>query len=380
MNVRLYLLILILTLRLISSAEAQTVKKELQLPHYSIGAKYSRGFIIVHSPMMSQIATGPVQSGELFFEIQTRGRKTWQQIHASPSFRLAYIYHDFSNPQKVGTMHTITPEACMPLVRSKYFALNFNVAIGMGYVTRPFNAVTNFQNAGLGSHLNAHIRFGLESRVRISKNLRFISGLSFTHWSAGAFVVPNLGVNVPAFYVGFSYGFKNEWLKDYPKPLFTSQPYEVYVHLNGSRKQISPIFDRSYPALSAIVRINKQLTRKSIVGAGLDLCYDGTIPQRLFQKNGTRGSVGQSFRAGIHISYEFLIQRFSLYFNFGAYFLKTDNLDYPIYQRIGVSYRIGKNWMVNLGLKSHLFTADFIEPGIAYRVASFRFKSKKTAK
>ena len=43
-----------------------------------------------------------------------------------------------------------------------------------------------------------------EARFKVSRNTFIASGLGFSHYSNGAVKVPNLGLNIPAFYLGFS--------------------------------------------------------------------------------------------------------------------------------------------------------------------------------
>lgn len=356
---------------------AQKVRHDFSMPKFAVGAKYGRGFLAVHSPVLGAVASGPVNSLEVFFETQTTGKKHWHSQHAFPALRFYYSLHDFSNPAHIGLIHSLAAESCFPLVRKKHFTFNFNTGLGLGYCTRPFDAKTNNINAGLATHFNFQIRFAFEASARIGKNVSLFGGLSFTHWSIGALKVPNLGLNVPQLNIGLKYGFANTLMNPTAKEKFTSKPYEIYVLGSFCQKQISPINNISYATSSLTIRANKQLTHKSVLCAGIDFMYDGTSARRLYNRDKEWGSELNKFRIGVHFGYEFLINRFSAYFNFGVYALKTESLDTPVYQRIGVAYRIGKNWMVSLGLKSHFFSADFVEPAIGYKIASFKFKRKK---
>lgn len=347
---------------------------------YTIGAEYSRGFLIVHSPMISAIARGPVQSAEVSFRFNAKGDRHWHAVHRHPWVGLKYMITDFSNPKQIGLVHSISPQLGFPLVRNKWFSLHSVWDIGLGFVSRPFHPQTNNKNAANSTIPNVLIQTRLEAVFRPQKYLAFTTGLSFAHWSAGAVTMPNLGMNVVAVHAGIQGRFGYSVDHGAPKPRFERKPWEVFLFGGAFAKQISyKTGNRFSPCAEINLEFNKRLTHKSSIPVGLDLFYDGSIPARMELARGIRGRTAQSFRAGIHTGYEFIVERLSLFFNAGMYFLKTDPLDHFIFARIGARYRVHPRVMIYANLKTHFFVADFIQVGAGYRLFQIPPKTKKNA-
>ncbi|HRD51331.1 MAG TPA: hypothetical protein PKY96_01655, partial [Flavobacteriales bacterium] len=70
---------------------------------------------------------------------------------------------------------------------------------------------------------------------------------------------------------------------------------------------------------------------------------------------------------GVHGGGSLLMGRGELLFHFGGYLLTPVPDDAPVYQRIGMRYRIGKQLLASACLKTHFATADHWEFGIGYR-------------
>ena len=71
-------------------------------------------------------------------------------------------------------------------------------------------------------------------------------------------------------------------------------------------------------------------------------------------------------RPGLHFHYELKLSEFSMFFDVGGYLYTRWKEDGYIYARQGVRYRIAKNFLVGVALKTHYFKADFAEWGIGY--------------
>lgn len=357
---------------------AQPVKSGFPLAHKSIGVRYARGFLFAHSPLMNAIGRGPNQAMEVFFEIQTAGAKPWEFYHRLPPWRIFFNLADFSDPDHIGLVHSVGTEMSFPLVRTPLFYLGITGALGLGYVTRPFHPVTNNFNAAVSAPVNYLLRPGLESAVQVHPRAALMAGLSFTHWSVGALTMPNLGMNIPAFWLGFRGGWDVRPLNSQASPTFQRPPWQVDWLLCAGMKQVYPIGSGFYPTATLGLWAYRQFTPKSGLPVGLDIFYDESVKMRMFRRYHSYGYTWQTFRAGLFVGYEFVINRFSLYFHFGGYFFWPDRLDTRFYQRIGMRTRLGHRFQVNFSLKSHFFVADFVELGGGMRL--FKFTGKKARK
>lgn len=358
---------------------AQPVKSGFPLVHKSVGLRYARGFLFAHSALMHAIGRGPNQAAEIFFEVQTAGSKPWELYHRLPPWRVFYNLADFSDPEHIGWVHSLGTEMSFPLVRTRRFYLGITGALGLGYVTRPFHPVTNNVNAAVSAPVNYLLRPGMEMAFQAHPHLALMGGLSFTHWSVGSLTMPNLGMNIPAFCLGVRGGWDKRDMNTAAAPPFKRPPWQMDLMLCAGMKQVYPLGSGFYPTATLGLWAYRQFTPKSGFPVGLDIFYDESVKMRMFRRYHSYGYTWQTFRAGLFAGYEFVINRFSLYFHFGGYFFWPDRLDTRFYQRIGMRSRIGQRFQVNFSLKSHFFVADFVELGGGMRLFQISGKSARKA-
>lgn len=341
-----------------------------------IGAFYSRGFMVPHSKVMLNMPQGPIQQLELFYERQLKGKKTWQHSHALPSWRAIAMYTHLGNPS-LGSAYTLAGAFNFPIFRSKHFQFSHLATFGIGFFPKHFQVHKHEENPAIGSLINFHVRFAFEAEFRLQKHLFAYAGLSFGHWSNGALKMPNLGINVPAFYFGLKGGWGLFNTHRY-KTFRVKYPFTLNIMANTGIKEIDPPKGKIYPVAHLGIEVAKQLTFKSTITFGNDLFYDASImdKSRYLAKpiNGNKMYI----RSGLHLGYEFCINHLSIYAHFGVYYLRFDNLTGPLYQRIGLKYRVHPNIFLNTSLKSHMFTADCVEFGLGYRLNLQRKRNDKT--
>lgn len=332
-----------------------------------IGAFYSRGFILPHSKVMLNLPQGPVEQVEIFYERQLKGTKNWHHTHALPAWRVFTTVTGFGNQEAIGPAITVGGALNFPLFRSKHFQLSEVTTFGLGFFPKRYKSGQLEGNPAIGSILNFHVRFALEGEFRIHKNFFALTGISFGHWSNGAVKMPNLGINVPSFYVGL----KGAWdLYDAytQRPSKVKYPFTLNLQANAGMKEIDPPNGKIYPIAVFMVEASKQLTRKSTITFGNDFFYDKSNlhKSRFLQKEDLGGKM--NFRSGFHVGYEFNVDKLVIYGHLGVYYLRFDKLSGPIYERLGLKYRVHKNVYLNAALKVHMFTADCVELGVGYKL------------
>jgi len=79
---------------------------------------------------------------------------------------------------------------------------------GLGYDTKTY--YQDPSNVHVGTHLNYVIRLELMHQVMITKTWIISHGLRYYHYSNGAFVLPNRGINTFTYQVGADFHFKKK--------------------------------------------------------------------------------------------------------------------------------------------------------------------------
>jgi hypothetical protein len=135
----------------------------------------------------------------------TKYDRSWHQYLNYPEIGLGVFYNSFGNSEIYGSAVSAYGYIMSNLYRSKKLNIRTKVALGLGYVTRPFDKDTNPYNHVFGSHMNVYINFGLSAKYRISPRISTSFTTSFNHLSNGAIQKPNHGVNTLTGGIGIEY-------------------------------------------------------------------------------------------------------------------------------------------------------------------------------
>ncbi|MFQ5334464.1 MAG: acyloxyacyl hydrolase, partial [Flavobacteriales bacterium] len=199
------------------------------------------GFIAPHSTGMKNLIRAHVPAFELALELPATGRKDWEILYRYPSWGLSWYYADLRNPEETGIATGLYPFVNFPLIRRSRFLFQYRLGWGMAYLSKRFERVENHKNIVIGSHINAIIGMRLETAWQLSGRLYAHTNLALTHFSNGAYKMPNLGFNILAAGAGFScrFGDVQPTVKDEELPIYI--PYMgINLVLAGGVKEIYP--------------------------------------------------------------------------------------------------------------------------------------------
>jgi len=305
--------------------------------------------------------------GELDISTQTTGVKNWQQLSGYPVLGLGILFGNSGSHQYLGNLAGIFPFINLPLYRQQGFSLNCRVGIGAGWVQKPFNVETNYENLVIGTHLNACINLRVSAAFRLQKHLGMDLGFSFTHLSNGSTHLPNLGLNIPALTVGMRYSV-NPALKMISRPLPPMvKKWNYYVFLSGAIKEAYPLESASYLVTLVNFEVLRDYSNTGRFGGGFNVTYDPSLTREIPNSPTYAFDQSQSkTEVSLYGSYEYVVGKFSLPLQFGVYLYNN----YPVswvYQVIGFRFRLTDHFLLNAGLKTHFFKADFIQWGIGYK-------------
>jgi hypothetical protein len=332
----------------------------------SIGGNYHYGYVWAHRPRVEHLTTGHTQGVEFFFQTQTDGSKWWQRVHGYPQVGVAFMYFDFANPDVVGTATAAIGYTNLPIVRTKSFLFSFQVGAGLGYLSKRFDPVTDHKNMGIGSHVNSAIRVHFLTRYKISENIFFNLNYGITHFSNGAFKLPNLGINNISLNAGLTYAFNTEPEFKKPEvPAVDKRLIPEIVYGFGVKENFPPN-DVQYFAHTFYFQVLKPLSHKSRIALGGDIFYDRSL-SRFVDDSSSSSENSRIVRGGLHVGYEMPLNKFTLLIHIGYYLIDNVNTDGNVYHRYGIKYQPGKHLFINLSLKSHWARADFVELGLGWR-------------
>lgn len=321
------------------------------------------GFVIPHHPYLAHLTQGHTNGYEINVGYRTNGTKNWHQEYLQPYFGLGYLFFDLKNPQYLGTGHSLYPYIYLPVTRNKNFRWSFKLAYGIGYLTKHFDIEENYKNLAIGSGVNAFIHINNFIDFKISDRLRGNTGFSFSHYSNGAFKVPNLGINIPSLNLGVVYRI-NEHTIQVSDSIYRYSYDRKFQHkllLAGAIKEISPVQGPKYAVGTIGYSLYKKVSFKSALNTGLDIIYDSSIPVKFDRDSISYSSDFEATRVGVNFGYNLEVGNLTLLFQPGVYLVSKYKDQGIIYGRYGFAYHINKTIGIGLNVKTHFFVADYFE-------------------
>jgi hypothetical protein len=105
-----------------------------------------------------------------------------------------------------GNVYMLTYSLMINLLGREKNHLYFIPGWGIAYDTKTF--YENSKNIYIGSHINYAIRFEWTYDRKLNSNTHLLTGIKYMHYSNGAFVLPNRGINSLSYTLGLAYQFK----------------------------------------------------------------------------------------------------------------------------------------------------------------------------
>ena len=128
-----------------------------------------------------------------------------------------------------------------------------------------------------------------------------------------------------------------------------------------------PPTGKKYFAHTLSSAVLKPLGHKIRMGLGLDVFYDLGLFQEFRVMHEQVDNSYKVVRSGIYFDNEMMIEKLSILFQIGAYWLDNYKNDGVIYNRIGFKYQVSHHLFLNLTLKTHYAKADYAEWGIGWK-------------
>lgn len=354
--------ILFFSLFFVCAAQAQTDS----LASYLIRANVHCGVILPEYGFQNYLSNDFCKGFELNIAHQSSGRSVWERLYRYPSFGLSFFYSTMGNKDVFGDQYTIYPYYSLYIIERKKISFSYQLGTGFSWSTKKFDFVSNPENVAIGSHLNLHFHTEFTLRAQLMKNTYLNAGIAFNHISNSNLSEPNVGSNFCSLYTGLSYAFgKNQKRISDPVGEYPRE-HSYSIMFCGGMKHTRTFESFQYPAFSLSFDYKFRKKYKFAFGGGADFFYDSSIEVQM-KRLQKEFKPAYSFTSGIHISEEFIYDRFSLIVQEGVYIGMTEKLNgYWMYNRAIVRYRFAKHLFVNFSLKSHLVILDFPELGIGY--------------
>lgn len=336
--------------------------------YFLLEGKVHYGFVMPHSHRVNHLVTGHTRGFQLNIGVQGVGNKKLDKIYNYPQTGIALAYLDFANPGILGSGICVLGYADLPVVRKNNFLFSIQLADGLGFATKRFDAAENRKNTLMGSKLNAAIQILFQTKYVLSRHTDFRLSLGLTHFSNGSFETPNLGINNVSLSSGIVYYFDS--IRPMPAREILPPPdkrIRLELVAAGGPKEIYPAGGKKYFAWTFSATAFKMFSHKYRLGIGADYIYDLSLTERFARDSIFSSAVSDRMRVGIYIANELMLSRIYAILGMGYYVYSPFKRDGNMYHRIGWKFICNDHWFINNTLRAHYGKADNIEIGLGYR-------------
>jgi len=327
----------------------------------------------------------------LEYGIETDGRKIYQQVWGYPTWGFGFYKMFILNDDQLGHPFALYTFLDAPFKRWEKWSLNYKIGFGLSYNWKRHQVNENNFKYPIGSKMTVYFDLGFLGNVHLTKNLDMSVEFVLTHFSNGSIQMPNYGLNFAAASLGIKYIFNErpefltQELPKYNKEweialLFSPSIKQLYFGYYTGDGQKFKTFNYSIYTFSA--GISRQISYKSVVGAGFDFSWNESYAADTLMMNGIPEkapyNASDKILIGVYPSFALVINQVTLLLQPGFYIYKKniENAEIPTtYQRIGIKYTFKWNVFTGVNIRAYNFyKADFIEWNVGY---SIRWNKKK---
>lgn len=328
----------------------------------AFGMRYHYGFVVQHKKDMDALVSGHIPAFELYYRYNYSGVKEWEKFYNYPNAGLALQLLNFNN-SKMGVAYSLLPYVSFPLRKARIVELHFRTAAGLAYVTQKFDLDNNRKNGVVSSSLNGSVQFMLQANWKPIPQMEIHTGVSFSHFSNGAFKIPNAGINIAGANLGLNFNLNQAVRVNHNSFPVLYKQLRILASFGGFAKEIKPVGGPKYIASTLSISALKRFSSKASWGGAIDFMYDASLSSRARQQ---MDELNMPVRIGAALCYELHLNKISIPIQQGFYALNPLQLDGWLYQRVGIRYHANKKWIIQMNVKAHFAKADYLEAGFGY--------------
>lgn len=326
------------------------------------------GFIMVHRYNMRHLVQNHIAGAELSWGKTVFNDSMYNQLYNFPEKGFSLYFSNLGNPAQLGNVWALIPYMNFPL--NPLRNLHLKSGLGMGYFPTTFDQQINNLNNVISSHLTVCINAQLQKNWSISKQIVLYQKLGITHFSNGAYKMPNLGINLVTASLGIR--FYNNTQPNIERKNKNNFEFknkgQVEAGIASGVKEVGGPGGMKYVIFNSNIAYIYPISFKSEFLIWGDLFHDRSLEIRLAGENWRRAVSKDFIQSGLMGGYRIRYNKFTFMLAMGAYTYTKYNGLGSIYHRVGIRYKINEKLGINVTLKSHFAIADFSEWGIVYRL------------
>ena len=331
------------------------------------GVRSYVGFILPHHKGLRILQDRHAIGGELFLQRPFSGKEPWHGHFLRPAWGISAMWWR-PGSDDMGPIIRMIPYLELPALVADRLEVNTRIGWGLGMVRSPYDRLHNPKQHAVGTRWNIAVQAAVVARYTFGRQA-VDAGLSLDHLSNGSLQQPNLGVNIAAASVGWTYSLVTRPTRILePDTSWRARSRTFYeVMVNGGMNEVATVGTGRRGLVSIAASMFRRVTAKSALGIGIDVFNKANAPSPSTSPD-PRAVIGRT-QFGLHIGYGLLLGDLMLNAEVGHYLVSPVQESASIYTRIGMRQVFCRRFFANFSLKSHFFMADHFELGIGYRLA-----------
>ena len=328
-----------------------------------VGGDY--GELILHSKDIRPIGPSSPYGIGVQFSYWLLKENSWKYCHCYPRVGVSLNYHNYDNPPVLGYGIPLYGflEPWYKLTPRLYFTLRG--AAGYGWLSKPYNEVTNPLNQSYSLHFTPYIMVGTGLGFKLTDQWRTSLQIRYNHSSNGGLREPNKGLNYPTAHLSLSYSWKDISFTEKEKIPLSQLTMKRY--LNVSAFIASKSIDAShttYAVPGVEVSYTHQFTRTSAFSGGVEWINNLAYRERIERQNLNVDHNEVSILGG----HRFLLGNFTFSQMIGVYLYDPYDTTPDWYQRYSLTWFPWEQLGIGTALKAHGHVAEFLDVRLTYRL------------
>ena len=336
-----------------------------RFPNY-ISGEFTPGFLLAHRSDIKNLAAH--NFGLQFVYEEDASNTNWGKYYKKPIVGFGLQYYNLGKKE---TGHAFGGLVTFKfnLIEIQNTDVKFRMGAGLAMLSKQFDVYNNKRNQAIGSSLNGSMQFALLFHRPFPNINQYINyGIGISHYSNGAYRVPNLGYNIPSIFLKYGFGLKGRnTLKD--ELLDSNLSWKSELALIYGKKQRNFANPVDFHNVGLQMRAVKMTNAIRGWRLGLDAALDKTYKYTenpLIALDSIK--LTDQLELGVAAGYQWRVDKIDVIAELGAYFYKPAVLKNTLYQRIGIRYNLGERIKLSSALKFDRGVADYFEFGIGYRI------------
>lgn len=332
---------------------------------FSLGAGLQHGFIFAHSEEVENTKGSRPTGLEATISWQRVDSAVWSLCNCYPRRGFSLSYYDYDNRvlgRSVTLAHFLEPTY---RISNRTF-FSFKGAMGLSYLTHPFDSVKNPSNQSYSTKINGYLSVGIGAWIQIQDHWWINPSVSYQHISNGGMREPNKGINWPTAGLALSYQPVSGPYYTGQRPskrLWESQPLRYDITLFGTARR--NVNERGVSQRMALVGLAaqgaKQIGRINMLLGGIEASRDEELRTELKKDSLDASPV----TVGLTVGHEFILGKFLFSQKLGVYVFDQTPYHDRLYHRWTFLYRPGRLG-VGFSLKAHRHVADYLDLRLSY--------------